>query len=229
MISSFLKTFRQIKDTKILRALIISTILTLTSIMLALVLGSTLLDSIMDNFSNTLASWFGEGEGWFRGVIQFMGGSTILILSYFLFAGIHGAFVGIFIDDILDVIHQRYYPDVQWNKPPPFLTSCLFSARIFLMTIFLNIIASPLLLVGWFIPPLGLALQIFLNGYLLGKEYGQLVELRFPKGHSLTPIPKYFSNGNIAAIIWIIPIVNLIAPILLAGSVLHSRMNLKTQ
>ncbi|MDB4410902.1 EI24 domain-containing protein [bacterium] len=183
----------------------------------------------MDNFSNTLASWFGEGEGWFRGVIQFMGGSTILILSYFLFAGIHGAFVGIFIDDILDVIHQRYYPDVQWNKPPPFLTSCLFSARIFLMTIFLNIIASPLLLVGWFIPPLGLALQIFLNGYLLGKEYGQLVELRFPKGHSLTPIPKYFSNGNIAAIIWIIPIVNLIAPILLAGSVLHSRMNLKTQ
>jgi uncharacterized protein involved in cysteine biosynthesis len=229
MLGSFLKTLWQIKDPKILKALVISTILTLGTIILVIVLGATLLHSIMDAFSKTLVSWFGAGEGWFRGFIQFLAGSAILILSYFLFAGIHGAFVGIFIDDIFDAIHQRHYPDVQWNRPPPSITSCLFSARILLLTVLLNILASPILIMGWFIPPLGLALQIFLNGYLLGKEYGQLVEFRFPKEHSLTPAPKYFSNGNIAAIIWIIPVVNLIAPILLAGSVLHTRMKLITK
>ena len=228
MISSFIKTFRQIKDAKILKALIISTLLTLGSIILVIVLGATLLDSIMDTFSKTLEAWFGKGEGWFRGIIQFMGGFVVLILSYFLFAGIHGAFVGIFIDDILDTIHQRHFPDVPWNNPPSFLTSCCFSARILLLTILLNVLASPILLIGWFIPPLGLSLQVILNGYLLGKEYGQLVEFRFPKEHSLRPAPKYFYNGNIAAIIWIIPVINLIAPILLAGSVLHTRMNMES-
>lgn len=227
MISSFLETFRQLKDPKILKALTLATLLTLLSILLALTLGVALLDSILDTFSNTLQSWFGKGESWFRGIAQFMGGTLILIISYFFFAGIHGAFVGIFIDDILDTIQQKHYPDIPWEKAPSFLTSLSFSLRILLLTLFLNSLAFPIFILGWFIPPIGLTLQILLNGYLLGKEYGQLVEFRFPKEDSKAPIPKYFINGNISAIIWVIPILNFIAPILLAGSILHTRMNHK--
>lgn len=226
MISNFLKTFRQINDPKILKALVVATLLTLLSIVLAVTLGVAVLDNILDIFSNTLQSWFGKGEGWFRGIAQFMGGTLVLIISYFFFTGIHGAFVGIFIDDILDSIQQKHYPTIPWEKAPSFLTSLSFSLRLLILTVLLNLIASPLLILGWFIPPVGLTLQILLNGYLLGKEYGQLVEFRISPSASLKPTPKYFSNGIIASSIWIIPILNLVAPILLIGSVLHSRAKL---
>ena len=104
-------------------------------------------------FSSTLQSWFGKGESWFRGFAQFLGGSLILVISYFFFAGIHGAFVGIFIDDILDAVHQKHYPEEPWQKPPAMMQSILFSGRILVMTFALNLLASPLLILGWFIPP----------------------------------------------------------------------------
>ena len=107
------------------------------------------------------------------------------------------------------------------------MQSIIFSGRILVMTLALNLLASPILILGWFIPPLGLSLQIILNSYLLGKEYGQLVEFRIPKDQPSSPVPKYFTNGMIASLIWIVPILNLLAPILLAGSVLHTRLRLE--
>ena len=219
-----MKTFRQVNDPKILRALGLATAFTLLSIFLAVSVGAVLMDSLLDFFSSTLQSWFGKGESWFRGFAQFLGGSLIIIISYFFFAGIHGAFVGIFIDDILDAVHQKHYPQAPWQKPPTMTKSLLFSGRILLLTFALNLLASPLLILGWFIPPLGLSLQIILNAYLLGKEYGQLVEFRIPKDQPASPVPKYFVNGMIASCIWVIPVLNLLAPILLAGSVLHTRV-----
>ena len=224
MISSFLKTLRQANDPRILRAVGLATIFTLLSIFLAVIVGAVLMDGLLDFFSSTLQSWFGSGESWFRDFAQFLGGSLILVISYFFFAGIHGAFVGIFIDDILDAVHQKHYPQAPWQKPPSMTKSLLFSGRILLLTFALNLLASPLLILGWFIPPLGLSLQIILNGYLLGKEYGQLVEFRIPKDQPASPVPKYFVNGMIASCIWVIPVLNLLAPILLAGSVLHTRV-----
>ena len=87
MISSFFKTFQQIKDPKIIKALTFATLLTFLSILLAVTLGVTLLDYFLDLFSETLQSWLGQGEGWFRGMAQFMGGTLILIISYFFSPG----------------------------------------------------------------------------------------------------------------------------------------------
>ena len=224
MISSFLKTFGQVNDPKIRKALALATLLTLLSIILAVTLGVALLDRLFDFFSMTLQSWFGKGESWFRGFAQLLGGSLIFLICYMVFAGIHGAFVGIFIDDILDAVKKKHYPEIPWQKPPGFIKSCLFSARLLSLTFALNLLASPLLILAWFFPPVGLFLQIVLNGYLLGKEYGQLVEFRIPENVSVVPKPKYFLNGMIASIIWVIPVLNLLAPILLAGSVLHLRL-----
>ena len=73
----------------------------------------------MDFYSGTLQSWFGKGENWFRAFAQFLSGSLILFIAYFFFAGIHGAFVSIFIDDILDAVHLKHYPDQPWQKLHP--------------------------------------------------------------------------------------------------------------
>ena len=126
MVSTFLKTFRQINDPKIIKALVLATLLTFVSIIIAITIGVGLVDRIFDFFSETLQAWFGKGESWFYALAQFLGGSLTLVIAYFFFAGIHGAFVGIFIDDILDAIHQKHYPEMPWQKPPSMIRSFLF-------------------------------------------------------------------------------------------------------
>ena len=84
-------------------------------------------------------------------------------------------------------------------------------------------IAFPFFLIGWFIPPIGIAMQICLNGYLLGKEYGQLLAFRIQPNRE-NKKESYFQNGAFAACLWMIPVLNLFAPVLLAASVMHTRM-----
>ena len=71
MFSTFLKTFRQISDPKILKALGWATLLTLIAVVLAVVLGVTLMDSILDFFSGTLQSWFGKEKIGFGDLLSF--------------------------------------------------------------------------------------------------------------------------------------------------------------
>ena len=60
------------------------------------------------------------------------------------------------------------------------IESTISSLRFILWSLVVYLIASPLLIIGYLIPPLGLVLQLLLSGYLLNKEYGQLVEMRLP-------------------------------------------------
>ena len=223
MIQTFILTIRQLKDPKIVKPLVIASLFTLITIGLCLILGASAIQWIMNSFSSVLFDWFGDSEGWFRIFIHFLGAFFLLILSYFFFASIHAAFLGIFIDDIFDAIAHRHYPSINLRPPMKLFASIIFSTRFVLLSLLLNFVSFPFLLLGWFIPPVGITLQVFLNGYLIGKEYGQLLEFRLPvemhgeKG-------KFLGNGMIASLIWMIPVINFIAPVLLAGSILHSKM-----
>ena len=167
---SYLKTFQQLNDPKILKALYLPPYLTIGAVILGPSFWSNDFDAIMNHFSDTLETWLGKGEKWFYGIAQFFRRFPYFSSLLFSFRGNTRAFVGIFIDDILDSIQQRHFPETPWNKAPSVLTSCFFHEDL-TYNPRLNIIASPLLVLGWFIPPLGLSLQVILNGYILGKEY----------------------------------------------------------
>jgi len=68
-----------------------------------------------------------------------------------------------------------------------------------------------------------LVLQYLLGGYLLGREYGQLIELRIPKDKRIKK-PASLFHGTCANFLWTFPIINLVAPVLLAGALLHARL-----
>ena len=53
-----------------------------------------------------------------------------------------------------------------------------------------------------------------LNGYLVG--------LRISSDSRQTGT-KFLKEGILASLVWMVPLVNFIAPVLLAGSILHSR------
>jgi len=103
------------------------------------------------------------------------------------------------------------------------IESTISSLRFILWSLFLYLLASPILLIGYFIPPIGLVLQYLLGGYLLGREYGQLIELRMPKNQRIKK-PTNLLHGTCANFLWTFPLVNLVTPILLAGALVHSRL-----
>ncbi len=223
MIESFLLSFSQIKDTKIIRPMIYATLLTTFSILVFLILGANTIDWVLDSFSESLTIWFGDTEGVLQMVLLFIGTGFILVLGYFAFAGIHAAFLGIFIDDIFDAVKARHYPDIEMLPAPSIGVGILFSTRFICFNLLINMVAFPFYLIGWFIPPIGIAMQVCINGYLLGKEYGQLLALRIPPDKE-NKKESYFQNGAVATCLWMIPVLNLFAPVLLAASVMHTRM-----
>ena len=64
MLRSYQLTLSQLRDPKILKPLLFATLLTLGSILIALVLGATAIDWAMTSLSETLDGWFGKAEGW---------------------------------------------------------------------------------------------------------------------------------------------------------------------
>ena len=222
MLRSYALTLSQLSDPKILKPLVFVTLLTIGSIILVLVLGATAIDWAMTSLSNALDGWFGIPEGWLRIITQVIGALFLLMIAYFLFASIHAAFLGLFFDDLLDAIRNRHYP--QRMAPATFSLSRSLrdSLRFIILSLTVNLIALPFYLIGWFVPPIGLAAQVLVNGYLLGKEYGYLVGLHFLR---LEPNrTKFLKEGILASLVWMVPLVNFIAPVLLAGSILHSRL-----
>jgi CysZ protein len=227
MIKAYLLTLSQLKDPKIFRPLCYATLFTTVCILGLLLIGAGTISWVLDLLNHTLNQWFGNATGIFRWVIQLIGASFVLLLGYFIFSGIHAAFLGIFIDDIFDAIQKRHYPESELNPPPSLLTGIIFSVRFIIFSLLINLIALPFYLLGWFIPPLGISMQIGVNGYLLGKEYGSLCRMRFEDNSAAKN--SHIKEGVLASCIWMVPVLNLAGPVLLAGSVMHSQMKASKQ
>src|SRR3546814_2292255 len=88
-----------------------------------------------------------------------------------------------------------------------------------MLTVGLNLLALPLYLLLLFLPPLNIVLFYMLNGYLISREYYELVALR-----RMTPDAsrrlrrahrgRLMTAGFVLVFVMTIPIVNLVTPLL---------------
>src|SRR3546814_7335748 len=103
---------------------------------------------------------------------------AIAVASFFLFPAVMVTFMALLLDVIAQAVERRYYPNLPPARPQP-LREALFGNVIFvLVTLILNLLALPFYLVLIWIPPLNLLLFYLLNGYLLGREYFEMVAVR---------------------------------------------------
>ncbi|MDG1173206.1 MAG: EI24 domain-containing protein [Opitutales bacterium] len=223
MIRDFSLAFSQLSDPRLWKPILWATLLSLGAIFITILIGGAFLFQLVDSFSNSLSGWMSWADGWIKGVTVVVGTFFIGVLGYFFLASVYAAFLGIFIDDALDAVRERHYPDAPWIKPTGMIESTISSLRFIAWSLFIYLLASPLLLVGYFIPPVGLVLQFLLGGYLLGREYGQLIELRMPRENRQKK-PGRLAHGTVATFLWTFPLVNLVAPLVLGASLVHARL-----
>ena len=147
----------------------------------------------------------------------------VLIMAVFLMFPVAIMFVGLFLEEIADAVEQKHYPHLP-PVPRTGLGPLIGEALRFLMImIFANIVA----LIIYFASSL-LAPVIFwvVNGYLLGREYFQLVAMRRLGLRAADKLRKahrweIWFAGILMAIPLSIPVVNLLIPLLGVATFTH--------
>ena len=167
-------------------------------------------------FSDTAFDW----------IVRLLFFTTLMSVTLLLYSGVVIAIIGLFLDRVADAVEARHFPNLLPAKPQKFSEIIIQGVKFVTVVIVLNIVALPIYAVFFFLPPLNIAFFYLLNGYLIGREYFELVAFR-----RLEPIParrlrkksrgSLLISGIILTLLMTIPFVNLIAPIFGAAFMTH--------
>lgn len=160
-------------------------------------------------------------------------GSIFLMigLSVFLMVPVASAFTGIFLDEVSEAVEDRHYPGLPTVPPLPMGEIIKDSLAFLGVIIGANVIALVIYIATNLAAPL-----VFwaLNGFLLGREYFQMVAMRRlgragAKAARKRHMPLIWLAGALMAVPLTIPLVNLLVPVLGAATFTHLFMRLEGQ
>jgi CysZ protein len=162
------------------------------------------------------------GIAWLDWIVAGLGGLGAVFLAWLLFPGAMLAVQGVLLDDAAEAVERKHYPDVA-AKPAPLRQTLSAAMRLAVLTIILNLLALPFYIFAALLTPF---IYYGLNGYLLGREYFELVALRrmdpalaraMRQRHGGT----LFLAGVIVAGLFSIPIVGWFMPAVAAAFMVH--------
>lgn len=217
MLSSFTMAFGQLNDSRFLKPLLYSLGLSVLLALIALPLGYLGFEWLNQAF----LAWLEGGESWWMSTIEWslrvLGILIILIIFVFAFGTIQTAFLGLFLDDVVTAARDKNHPTIQLDPPPSLSKSSWASAQFLTLSLSLNALILPIVLIGWFLPPLGLIVQLIANGYLFGKEYEDIIAVRFQTETRLDPLKRTIF-GTATAALFLVPVLNFVAPVISAAA-----------
>lgn len=203
MLKELVRAFAELGDPNVRRALWLGiglAALTLTGLILGV---------------DWLLGWAAQTSyGWLNTIVEVLGVLGTVVVSWFLFPGIVVAVSSLFLERVVDATEARYFPDLPPARPLPLAKALPASLRLLGLSLLLNLAALPL----YFVPLLNLPLWLLLNGYLVGREYAELVGLRRVEPEALAVLRRqqrgmFLLTGVVIALLLTIPVVNLVAPI----------------
>ncbi|MDV7145472.1 EI24 domain-containing protein [Tropicimonas sp. TH_r6] len=147
----------------------------------------------------------------------------MLLASVFLMVPVASAFTGLFLDEVAEAVESSHYPHLP-PAPPVNWGEALKDSISFLgLILIVNLVA---LILYFMVGPFAPILFWIVNGFLLGREYFQLVAMRRvgragAKAARRRHLPEIWLAGALMAAPLSIPIVNLFVPILGAATFTH--------
>ena len=174
-----------------------------------------------------LAGWMVAGLAHWVDWIAHAGTVILTVaLAWFLFPVAVTAIVGFFLEDVAEAVEARHYPGRPAPRQQSFSTMLLAGLRFAAVAVLLNLALVPIYLILLLLPPLYLVVFYLVNGYLLGREYFELVAYRRLEERGADAMRSAHRGrltlaGAVIAFMLTIPVVNLLAPIAAAAFALH--------
>ena len=130
------------------------------------------------------------------------------------------------LDDIAQAVERRHYPERAAAREQPIGEAVMAALAFAAVMLLLNLLALPFYLLLLFVPPLNLFVFYLLNGYLLGREYFELVAARRFDAAGVRRLRRKYRGrvmlaGVVIAFLLTVPIVNLVTPVVATGFMLH--------
>ena len=111
---------------------------------------------------------------WLNAVADMVGWLASLIIAMLLFPSVALMAVSLLLEDIARAVEARHYPGLPPPRAQGIGEQVNAALRLALMSLALNLLALPL----YFVPVVNVFVFYGLNGYLLGREYFELVAAR---------------------------------------------------
>lgn len=163
------------------------------------------------------------------GVVEIGGAAGILwvlgalALGTLLVTPVAALFVGFLLDDVADAVEARSYPDLPPARPVPALRQVAGALRLLLLMLVANILG---LFVWLLAAPVAPFYFLLANGWLIGREYFELVACRRMAPGAATSLRRAnrwdgIVVGACVAAAMAVPLVNLLAPLAGVAAVTH--------
>jgi uncharacterized protein involved in cysteine biosynthesis len=168
----------------------------------------------------TLFAWMGWSDG--GGLAQAAAATVIAFAAmWLLFRAVAMAVLGLFSDAIVVAVEAESYPVAAAKaRPVAFTAGIRIALRSLIRALGWNLAALPFY-IALLVTGVGtLALFLILNAHLLGRDLADMVEGRHP---DMPPIPKAtrWAMGLVSALLFLVPVANLLAPIWSAAMAVH--------
>ncbi|MFY8091947.1 MAG: EI24 domain-containing protein [Niveispirillum sp.] len=160
--------------------------------------------------------------GWVETGIDLLGGVAGLVLAWLMFPAVMVVVSSTMLDGIVDAVERRHYPQLPPPRRIPIWRSILEGLKFLGLVVLVNLLALPF----YFVPVVNLFVWFLVNGYLIGREYFELVAIRRldPAGVKFLRDDRrmgLFAAGIIIAFLSSLPLVNLLVPVLAAAFMAH--------
>ena len=214
MIHALMLSLAQLGDPRIRRTVLWVGLITL-AISAIMIIGA----------SAALASLEFAGFSSVRWIVALLGGVAAAFVAWMLFPVIAAELVFVFLDSIADAVEKRHYPGLSPVRPASFWQYTRAGIRLALVMACFNLLILPIS----FIPVVQViypVLYFAVNGTLLGREYMEVVGPRritfaatrkLRRQHRM----KLFVSGVIIALLFVVPVFNLIAPVVATAFMVH--------
>lgn len=155
------------------------------------------------------------------GLLAALSALIAILLGWFLFRAVAMAVLGALADQVVEAVERRYYPDqAAAAKPVPFAKGVAMGLHSAGRTIGYNMLALPLYAVLVATGVGTLIAVLVVNALLLGRDLAEMVTARHPN-LMLPSRGRRTLLGLPVAALFLLPVANLLAPVLGAAMAVH--------
>jgi uncharacterized protein involved in cysteine biosynthesis len=171
------------------------------------------------------------GIGWADALTDLLGGLTVMALTLLLAPGVMLLVLSFFLEEVAAAVEARHYPGLPESRRQSLTETVWIALRFTAVTLLANLAALPiylaLLLFG-----LGPLAFLLINGYLLSRDYFELVASRrlepdqadtLRRAH----VGRLWLGGVGLALMSMVPGLNLVVPLIATAGMLHELERLR--
>ena len=148
---------------------------------------------------------------------------VMLVASVFLMVPVASAFTGLFLDRVAQAVEDRHYPGLGPARAQGWAEALAETAQFLALVIGVNLLA---LVAYLLLAPLALFVFWAVNGFLLGREYAQMVAARhLPQSEATAWRRRHrwriWGTGILMAVPLSVPVLNLLVPVVGVAAFTH--------